>query len=122
MLVCNVVLEAIVQRVKLQKTGAIFNKQTQLIHCADDINIVGRKLEAVRDAYVALKGEAVKIGMKINKQNTKYMIAVRNRRILNAGQTVAFGDRNFEVFKELMYLGALVTSKNDVGLEKQRRN
>jgi hypothetical protein len=59
--------------------------------------------------------------MKINIQKTKYMIAAGNRTILNAGQTVAFDDRNFEVFKELVYLEALVTSMNNVGLEKQRR-
>jgi hypothetical protein len=35
--------------------GTIFNKQTQLLAYADDIDIVGRTLEAVRDAYLALE-------------------------------------------------------------------
>jgi hypothetical protein len=34
---------------------------------------------------------------------------------------VAIGDKNFEVVNELVYLGALVTQKNDVGLELWRR-
>jgi hypothetical protein len=35
--------------------------------------------------------------------------------ILDAKQTVAFGkDKNFEVVNEFVYLGALVTPKNDV--------
>jgi hypothetical protein len=66
-LLFNVVLEAIVRRAKLQTTGTIFNKQTQLIAYAYDIDIVGRSLEVVR--------LAAKVGMKINEQNAKYMIA-----------------------------------------------
>jgi hypothetical protein len=59
--------------------------------------------------------------MKINEQRTKYMIAAEDRTILNAGQTMAFGDKNFEVVNEFVYLGAFVTAKNSVGLEIQRR-
>jgi hypothetical protein len=47
----------------VQTTGTIFNKQTQLL------------AYAVRDAYLALKAEATKIGMKINEKKTKYTIA-----------------------------------------------
>jgi hypothetical protein len=34
---------------------------------------------------------------------TKYMIAVGNMTILGAGQTVTFGDKNFEVINEFVY-------------------
>jgi hypothetical protein len=44
------------------------------------------------------------------------MIVARNRTIRDAGQTVAFGDKNFEHVNEFVYLGVLVTRKNDVGL------
>jgi hypothetical protein len=71
--------------------------------------------------YLALEAEAAKIGLKINKQKTKYMIAAGKRTILDAGQTVNFGDGYFEVVNEIVYMRALVTSKNDVGLEIQRR-
>jgi hypothetical protein len=57
----NVVIEAVVRRAKLQTTGTIFNKQTQLLGYADDIDIVGRSLEAIRDTWVALEVEAVKV-------------------------------------------------------------
>jgi hypothetical protein len=59
--------------------GTIFNKQTQLLAYADDIDIVCRSLEAVRDAYLALETEAAKAGLMINEQNTKYMIAAGKR-------------------------------------------
>jgi hypothetical protein len=72
-LLFNVMLEVIVRRANLQTTGTIFNKETQLIAYADDIDIVGRSQSAVRDAYLALEGEAAKVGIKINEQKTKYM-------------------------------------------------
>jgi hypothetical protein len=49
------------------------------------------------------------------------MIAAENRTILDAGQTVGFGDKNFDVVNKFVYLEALVTPKSDVGIEIQRR-
>jgi hypothetical protein len=83
--------------------------------------LIGRSLEAVRDAYLALEVEASKRGLKINEQKIKFIIATGNRTIFDAGQTVAFSDRNFEVLNDFVYLGTLVTPKNDVDLEIQQR-
>jgi hypothetical protein len=66
-----------------------------------------------------LEGEAAKVGLKINEQNTKYMIAARNdMTICDVGQSVA---KHFEVVKEFVYFGSLMTPTNDVSLEIQRR-
>jgi Reverse transcriptase (RNA-dependent DNA polymerase) len=54
-LLFNVVLEIIVRRAKLQTNGTIFNRQTQILAYADDIDIIGRSQAAVRDAYLALE-------------------------------------------------------------------
>jgi hypothetical protein len=97
-------------------TNSIFKKQTLLAY-AD----VGRRLKAIRNAYLALEAEAAKIGLKINEQKTKKKNDCRNRTIFAAGQTVAFGDMNFEVVSKFLYLGALMTPKNDIGLEIHRR-
>jgi hypothetical protein len=63
-LLLNVVLEIIVQRANLQTTGTIYNKETQLLAYADDIDIVGRSKLAVRNAYLELEVEAAKVGFK----------------------------------------------------------
>jgi hypothetical protein len=61
-------------------------------------------------------------GPNLWNKKTKYMIAVRNdTTIRNVGQSVAIGDKNFEVVKECVYLGSLMTPTNDVSLEIQRR-
>jgi hypothetical protein len=46
------------------------------------MDIVDRSQSAVRDAYLALEGEAAKVGLKINEQKTKYMIAAQNDRTI----------------------------------------
>jgi hypothetical protein len=97
-LLFNVVLEVILRRANLQTTGTIYNKEIQLLAYADDINIVGRSQSAVRDVYFALEREAAKVRLKINEQKTKYMIAVRNdRTIRDLGQSVAIGDKHFDL-------------------------
>jgi hypothetical protein len=50
------------------------------------------------------------------------MTAARNdRTIRDVGQNVVIGDKHFEVVKEFVYLGSLMTPTNDVSLEIQRR-
>jgi hypothetical protein len=63
------VLKVIVRRANLQTTGTIYNKETQLFAYADDIDIVGRSQSTVRDAYLALKIEAAKIGLKMTTKD-----------------------------------------------------
>jgi hypothetical protein len=88
----NVVLEAIVRRAKLKTTATIFNKQTQLLAYTNDCWLEFKN----RPRCLPIEAEAAKIGIEINKQYTKYMIAAENRTILDAEQTVAFGEKNFE--------------------------
>jgi hypothetical protein len=117
-LLFNVVLK--VRRANLQTTGKIFNKEKQLLAYTDDIHIVGRNQPAARDAYLTLEIEAAKVGLKINEQKTKYMIAARNdTTIRDVGQSVAIGDKHLEVVKEFVYLESLMTPTNHVSLEMQ---
>jgi hypothetical protein len=103
-LLFNVVPEVIVRQANLQTTGTISNKEAQLLAYADDIDIVRRSQSAIWDAYLSLEGEAAKVGLKINEQKTKYMIAARNDgTIHDVGQSVTIGDKHFEVVKEFVY-------------------
>jgi hypothetical protein len=86
------VLEVIVRRANLQTTGTIYNKETELPAYANDIDIAGTSQAAIRNAYLVLEGESAKVGLKVNEQKTKYMIAARNdRTIRDVGQSVAIG-------------------------------
>jgi hypothetical protein len=88
----------------------------------EDIDIVGNSQSSVRDTFFALGREAAKVGLKINEQKKKYLIAARNdTTIRDVWQNVAIGDKQFEVVKEFVYLGSLMTPTNDVSLEIQGR-
>jgi hypothetical protein len=59
--------------------------------------------------------------LKINEQKTKYIIVARNdRTIRDLGQSVAIGDKHFEVVKKFVYLGSLMTPTNDVSGNKTK--
>jgi Reverse transcriptase (RNA-dependent DNA polymerase) len=58
---------------KLQTNGTIFNKQTQILGYADDINIIGRSRPKAFQEREANKG-----GLKINRSKIKYLIAAGN--------------------------------------------
>jgi hypothetical protein len=67
-----------------------------------------------------LERETAKVGLKINEQKRKYMIAAGNdRKIRDVGPSVAIGDKQFEVVKEFVYLGSLMTPMNDVTNESR---
>jgi Reverse transcriptase (RNA-dependent DNA polymerase) len=104
-LIFKVVLESIVRQAELQTNGTVFNKQTQILGNPNDIDIMGRSQAAVREVFLALEREANKEGLKINESKTKHMIAAGNdTTIREVGQSVAFGDKTFEVVKEFVYL------------------
>jgi hypothetical protein len=118
----TVVVEVMERRANLQTTSTIYNRETELLAYADDIDIVGRSQSAVWDAYLALEKEVAKVGLKINKQKTNYMTAVWNDgTIRDVGQSVAIGDKHFEVVKECVYLGSLIIPTKYVSLGIQRR-
>jgi hypothetical protein len=101
-----------------QPAQSTTKKFIQLLAYADDIDIVGRSQSAVQDAYLAFKREAAKVGLKTNEQKTNYMIAARNdRTIRDVGQSVVIGGKHFDVVKEFVYLGSLVTPTNDASLK-----
>jgi hypothetical protein len=104
-----------------QPTQSTTKKHNYLHMPMIQMSVLGRSQSAVRDAYLALEIEAAKVGLKINEQKTKYMIAAQNDRTICAvRQSVAIGDKHFEVVKEFVYLGSLMTPTNDVSLKIQR--
>uniref|UniRef100_T1HZ99 Reverse transcriptase domain-containing protein n=1 Tax=Rhodnius prolixus TaxID=13249 RepID=T1HZ99_RHOPR len=45
---------------------------------ADDIDIIGRSLRAVEEAFLALEGPARRMGLVLNEKKTKYMVTGRS--------------------------------------------
>ena len=65
-----------------------------------------------------LKSEAARIGLSFNETKSKYLFAVNPDQL--GSSVLVYGD-NFEVVKELCYLGTVVTSDNDISSEIRGR-
>jgi len=118
----NIALEGICRRAKLQLTGTIFNKSSQLLAFADDIDIVGRSLRAITDTFSKLEREANKVGLHVNEEKTKLlMVAASTRTKQQVGTHLCINNKRFEVVEEFKYLGSFVNSSSDVTLEVRKR-
>lgn len=102
-LLFNIALEGVMRRV----TSSIFDRSSQFICFADDVEIVGRTFEAMTQQYTRLKREAEKNGLETNTSKTKYMLL--------------HDDDELEVVDEFVYLSSLLTSDNNTSREIQRR-
>ena len=53
----NIGLEGVVRRASIDTSGSIFNITVQLLAYADDIDIIARIPETVKDVYIRLRAE-----------------------------------------------------------------
>ena len=118
----NLCLEKIIRDSNIQTSGTIYDKSTQILGYADDIDIIGRRKVDVETSFVEIERAADRIGLKINSTKTKYMLATRSDSTRqNFGQNVIIGQHNFEVVKEFIYLGSAVNQSNTTSEEIIRR-
>ena len=116
----NLILESVLRKSGVHRTGTIFNRSVQILCYADDIIIIGRTERDVSGAFAAIEKEARKVGLAVNEGKTKYMLSTC-RESQRHGTTISLGGYTFERVKEFVYLGSAVNSKNNVSLEIKRR-
>ena len=90
----------------------------QFLSFVDDIEIIGRTTAKVCEAYIRLKREAARIGLRIISTKTKYLLAGDSDYL---GSSVLVDGDNLKIVKEFCYLGTVVTSDNDISSEIPRR-
>ena len=117
----NVVLEKCIRRTAINNNNTIFTSSTQLLGYADDIDIMGRNMGAVKEAFLLLERGASEMGLKVNEEKTKYMIAPANSGFMAQHQRVTIGQKQYETVDRFTYLGSQVNSDNDIGDEVQSR-
>lgn len=78
---------------------------------ADDINLIGRSLTAVKEIFEDLNKGGKKVGLKINESKTKVLIQAKTSRQIK--QTINVGGDNVEVGTDHTYMGTHLTNKNN---------
>ena len=119
----NLCLEKIIRDSNTHReTGCIYNKSTQILGYADDIDIIGRRKEDVEHSFLEIEKAAEVMGLRVNASKTKYMLATRKDSALQSfGPNVNIGPQNFEVVKNFIYLGSSVNPSNNTSEEIIRR-
>ena len=82
------------------------------------ILLVGRK--QTKKTFIALNEAAVKMGLQVNEEKTKYMICNENKKIQGrTDQQLKIGENRFEKVQRFVYLGSQMNVANS---EKQEMN
>jgi hypothetical protein len=112
----DLVLEAILQKMNI--TGYMGTKSTQIFAYADDVAIESRNKNALQDTVINIESEARRRGLLINENKTKYMEVTRT--VVN-GEYLRCGKHKFEHVKEFSCLGSQVNQTNSISSEIQAR-
>ena len=117
-LLFNIALEKIIRNAKLENKGTIYSKSIQILAYADDIDIVGRTINSVKEACLALSKAASNMELTINEEKTKFMQVTSKPLMISE---LIVGEQKFEVVLLFKYLGTIVTNDNNLLLDKEIR-
>jgi hypothetical protein len=117
----NTGLEYVISRLTITPKGTILNRMTQCIAYADDIVLLRRSVNFLKETLEELKQRAKKVELEINQDKTKYMIKTRNKDKWQCVQDFTSGDVSYERVDTFKYLGSVISEENDIGMEIRSR-
>lgn len=110
-------LEKIIREAHITTEGNLLYKTTHILAYADDIDIVGRSVDAVKEHFVNLERAAKIRGLEVNESKTKFMTTGRYRN----RQNITIDEYNFEAVGSFKYLGTNLNARNDLAEEINER-
>jgi len=93
-------------------------KSTQILPYADDVAIMSRSKNALKDTFSNIEKEARRRGLLVNENKTKYMQVAR---AVHNDEHLCCGQHKFEHVKEISYLGSQMNQTNSISSEIQAR-
>jgi len=111
----DLVLEAILQ--KMNMTGHIGTKSTQILAYTDDVTIMSRCENAFKDTLFNIEKAARRRGLQVNENKTKYMQVARA--VLN--DELWCGKHKFEHVKEFSYIDMQMNQTESISSEIEAR-
>ena len=115
LLLFNRALEYAIRRVQEMRTGLEFEKHHLLVY-ADDVNMLGKNLQTVRENTEMLIKASKDNGLEVNSEK----IISRHQNVIQ-NQNIVIGTLSFENVEKFRYLGVTVTNTNDIRKEIKSR-
>ena len=109
----NLTLEYANGRVQVNQDGLKLNGTHQLLVYADDVNILGGSIHAVKKDTDALVVASMETGLEANAVKTKYMVMSQGQ---NAGWShrINIDNSSFEREEHFRYLRTALTNRNSI--------
>jgi hypothetical protein len=91
--------------------GLKLNGTHQLLVYADDVNLLGDNIDAIKKNMETSIDASKEVGLEVNTEKTKYMLLSRHQ---NAGQShdIKIANKCFENVAKFRYLGTTITNQN----------
>ena len=119
-LLFNFALEYAIRRVQENRIGLELSGKRQLLVYADDVNMLGKNLQTVRENAEIFIKASKDIGLEVNSETNKCMITSRSQKVI-LNQNIVIKNSSFEKVWKFKYLEARVTNTNDIREEIKRR-
>lgn len=114
-LLFNLTLEKVVRTSNSNRQGTILHKDHQCLAYTDDLTLIIRSKTVLKDIFTKLEKPALKLGLSVNEDKTKYMFLSRKA---NTGRNLQIISQNnkkylFEQVQEFKFLGVMITREGN---------
>jgi hypothetical protein len=116
----NFGLEYAIRKVQENQAGLKVNGTHQLLAYADDVDLLGDNIDALKKNAETLIDASKEIGLEISVDKTKYMLLSRHQKVVR-NRDIKIANRSFENVSQFKHLGTTVTNQNLIQEEIKRR-
>jgi len=112
----NIVLEKVIRESNVETSGTIFRKLSQLLGYADDLDLIGRNVDIVKENYTKFEEKRLNLVSVRKRRSTRQL-----HRLRPPIDMLEVNRKRFEKVNSFIYLGSQVNSDNNIGEEIRRR-
>jgi len=119
-LLFNFALEYAIRKIQVNQDGLKLIATHQLLAYADDVNMLGGRVQTLKENAEILVASTRKIGLELSADKTNYMVMSRDQ---NAGRSHSLRTDNstFERVEKFKYLVTTLTNQNSIAEEIKSR-